>query len=260
MCTYEMDYVSIYASLWTQCNQRCDQEHWNTCISHYWWMPWKICPPNCTNMFHGQCYCSLTYRLNNKLQLLFTVFLRYMCQQQIWPYNTTYMPIHSCAHETTMQVYIPRMNSLNEQCDQEHWYAHIPHYWNLPLDKHVYHITHIVSTALPLQSTWRSHITTHISKKQQVALTYHFITLYVPETNTLLKCHICATCLNYLTCINGDVYQYVCHIQLTGINHVTRSDVHLWCWQHRSPITLAELAIGQISQKWWWCLTKWICK
>ena len=80
-----------------------------------------------------------------------------------------------------------------------------------------------------------------------------------------LKCHICATPLMYIDMHQwGKCASLYPTYELTSINHVTRSAVQSWQWfQHQwghiwwsqqkwwqhSLITLANLAIGQISQK-----------
>ena len=63
------------------------------------------------------------------------------------------------------------------------------------------------------------------------------------------------TCQNYLININWVSVPIYASYETTGINHVTRSAVHIQrqCRQqrrrHRSPIVLIELAISQSTQK-----------
>ena len=51
----------------------------------------------------------------------------------------------------------------NQQCDQKHCYAYIPHYWNMPPHKYACHTGHVCPTACLLYSTYGPNITPHIS-------------------------------------------------------------------------------------------------
>ena len=48
--------------------------------------------------------------------------------------------------------------TAHQQCDQDHWYIYISHYWHLPLKKYACDIVHMGTTALLLYSTYRPYI------------------------------------------------------------------------------------------------------
>ena len=86
-------------------------------------------------------------------------------QKVICSSNITYkphVPISSCAHMTQLCQYIYLiLTQLNQQCDQEHRYTYMSHYWHMPLNKYACDIVHICPTALILWPTCR-HILLYI--------------------------------------------------------------------------------------------------
>ena len=117
------NYVSIYFS-WTHSNENLTR---STGI-HTFHIPCmsleQVCPPhstymsNCTSLV--VCLQNLHYCANpskiNKLQHLFTILQQSMCQQQIYPSNTTNMP-HSVNYLTwifgiSMPIYMLHMKVL----------------------------------------------------------------------------------------------------------------------------------------------------
>ena len=70
------------------------------------------------------------------------------------------------------------------------------------------------STYMSLKSLHTDLTLHHISvKKQNTTLINDALDIYVSETDIHLQCHILASCTNYSMCINGEVFQYICHIQ-----------------------------------------------
>ena len=68
-----------------------------------------------------------------------------------------------------MQIYIPHMNSLQLQCDQEYYYAYISHYWHIPLKKYACHSANICTIALPLYCAYIHHISVCITQTSKPA-------------------------------------------------------------------------------------------
>ena len=82
--------------IWTHCNPQCEQEHWYICISNYLHMPLNKYAYHIAHTCSTELKLWSTYRPhitayiskrinNNKLQLLFTMLMPYVCQQQICP-------------------------------------------------------------------------------------------------------------------------------------------------------------------------------
>ena len=66
-----------------------------------------------------------------------------------------YMPKQEC-HSNTTYILHMQISSLTDirhpcQCNQEHLYTYILHYWYMPLNKYACHIAYICPTALLLQ-------------------------------------------------------------------------------------------------------------
>ena len=72
-----------------------------------------------------------------------SIILLCMCQTLTCPSNAKYMLCNSCIHEATMSVYIPHMNSINQQCDRRHWCTYTSYYWHMPLNKYACIICYI---------------------------------------------------------------------------------------------------------------------
>ena len=60
----------------------------------------------------------------------------HVCIKNYMPPNATYMPlmqISSCTDMSQISQYICIVwTQSNQQCDQEHWYTFISHYWHMP--------------------------------------------------------------------------------------------------------------------------------
>ena len=88
-------YICIIYAHW---NQHCDQKHWCTYISHYWYMFLKKYSSHITEICPTALLLWSTYRLhitghtNPKMHLLLTMLYPYVCYQQLCPSSATYIP------------------------------------------------------------------------------------------------------------------------------------------------------------------------
>ena len=69
--------------------------------------------------------------------------------------------ITSCAHETTVSIYI------SYELNADTCILKISQYWLMPLNKYACHIAHVCPAVLTINSTCRPHITHTGVKKQQ---------------------------------------------------------------------------------------------
>ena len=123
---------------------------------------------------------------------------------------------------------------------------------NMPCTLHIY---------VPLHCSCSLHIDPPLLHQWQKTIKYNFYwpccyPIYANKKYTL-KCHIYATCPNYLTRVYGEVCQYLCHkssqcsqqhhqdycTPTTQDNNNDKDDDDTFWW-HRLP-----MANGQISQK-----------
>ena len=72
--------------------------------------------------------------------------------------NATYkphIPISSCAHVRHLCQYTCLIwTHCNQQCEQEHWYTYLSHYWHMPQNKYA---SHCITTL-----AYRPHITGYL--------------------------------------------------------------------------------------------------
>ena len=83
---------------------------------------------------------------NNKLQLSFTMLLPYMCHLQICPSNATYalyVNFFMCIYETTVLVYMSRMNPVQSTIWPGELIYIISHYWHIYLNKYASHVQYM---------------------------------------------------------------------------------------------------------------------
>ena len=88
-CAFIRQLCQYICLIWNHCNQQFGQQHWFTCISHYWHMTLNNYVCQIAQIF----YCGLHKDSTllhisikiNELQQLFTILLQSMCQQQICP-------------------------------------------------------------------------------------------------------------------------------------------------------------------------------
>ena len=91
--------------IWAHWNQLCDQKHWYTHTSHYWYIRPSKYACNIARLLQSTHILYITAHIkNNKLQHLFTMLLPYMCYQQICPSNA--MPIGTLASNTSIPPWV----------------------------------------------------------------------------------------------------------------------------------------------------------
>ena len=110
----------------------------------------QICLWHCTYMFTAPLIWSI-YGPNTTLHRskqtthcnFYLLFYYHICVRNKDAPQMPHMPFTTCAHETTMSLYIPHMNSLQSLMDQEHW-IHTFHitdicsWTNIPATLHIY--------------------------------------------------------------------------------------------------------------------------
>ena len=124
---------------------------------------------------------------------LFTILLQNMCQKQISTQIPYMCHICQCLHvqiwDSHVSIYTSyELSAINNV-------TNISHYWHMPLNKYICHITYVCPAALIIKSTFRPHITTHWGQKQQtVNFIYHTVTTCENNKHASQMpqvCHIC---------------------------------------------------------------------
>ena len=64
--------------------------------------------------------------------------------------STKYTNQFMCTYEVCISIYMSRINSLDEQWDQDYWYTYISHYWYMSMTQYGCHIVNISFTVLLL--------------------------------------------------------------------------------------------------------------
>ena len=167
-----------------------------------------------------------------------------MYHQQICLSNATYMSITSYADIRQLCQYICLISTqCNQQCDQKHRYTYISHYWNMPLNIYVCHITHVCTTSLVLYSICRSNITAYTSAKTNKIYATLFAKLYpymcqqkIYPSNATYVNHFMDRCKTTVS-----AYIYISN-ELRAMNNETRNTYmnspHYWHMSLNSkPIT-----------------------
>ena len=114
------------------------------------------------------------------------------------------------------------------------------------MNKYAWHIGNIYLITCLLYCTYRSNITTHVTKikQQNASLIYHAILIHVWATNMPLKCHIYVTCSNYYMCINeGSKLTYMPHVN-------SLPSIISWALLYTKDNNV-ELANDKLGQKLW---------
>ena len=142
------------------------------------------------------CYCHVGARNRNASQMS---YICYICKLV-------------CVHmkQLCQCKYLIRTH-YNQQCDKEHWYAYISHYWHITENKYVCHIAHnLLFFYCSLQTDF-----THELETTAIAI-------YVPATNMSPTAIYMPQALVHQWVMFANIYAaYV----LTGINHMIRGTV-----------------------------------
>ena len=143
-----------------------------------------------------------------------------------------HMPVSFCEDTTDGDKLRPlcQYTSLlwghcNELCDHEHWYTYILHYWHMPKNTYVCHIT------------YSAHLYLTAAK-------------YVPETNMPLICQIYAKYAITQDALMGWVWPYTWHIWNYWHKPGDYSGVHKECcmmWNVHIPVFMVTLFIAVTS-------------
>ena len=110
------------------------------------------------------------------------------------------MPISLCAHMRQLCKYTFLIwTKCNQQCDQEHWYPYISHYWYMPLKNMpaTFHINVSLHCCFSL----------HIDHK--INFTYKLKNNELPTAYMPLKCHICQLVHVYIWHNSVNIYIYI---------------------------------------------------
>ena len=147
--------------------------------------------------------------------------------------------VHAHIWDNYVSIYATNKANCNQQCLQEHWYT-FPHYWNMPLNKYISHLTHTCPTVLLLWYTYRSNTTTYVSQKySRMQL---LIAMLLPHMCQHQICSSIATYANYFMCR----YETAVYLPLMNPMQSTvgrNTDVHIFhnigiCPWTNMPFTL----------------------
>ena len=103
-------------------------------------------------------------------------------------------------YKGTMPIYI-QQQQLQSPC------IYFAYHIIICLNKYTCHITHVYPITLPLQSTYRPHITTHITEKAK-----NIMSPYCFSNKYAFQCHIWPMC-RLLNVYQWETCQSTCHMQ-----------------------------------------------
>ena len=85
---------------------------------------------------------NFTYMCQNttKCNVYLTCYC-HVCASNIYAPQMPHMQISICADMSQLCQYIGLIAAkCNQQCDQDHWYTHISHYWHMPMNTHIIYV------------------------------------------------------------------------------------------------------------------------